>query len=198
MTALSKALGRVPPETILVAGAVGFFIAAIALVTAADGLALAWAAIPASSSCSLWDCVGEAINILLALPGLFFGTSSVAATVGGTLATGGIGGATYGDGLGSGGSMGTEGERPPGGDRWMERDSAVYDNSGNEVPGIRIPAGTDVTPTRTIYAPNGNPMFHRVVVGGKLPPGVPRTGWVRAEDTRPHSGSQGTLGAIRG
>ena len=181
----ADAIGRDARETIFVAGAVGFFIAAVALVTAADGLALAWAAIPASSSCSLFECVGRALDNLLALPGLFFGTSAVAATVGGTVMGGGIGGATYGNGLGSGGSMGTEGERSPG-DRLMKRDSVVYDDHGRPIPGTHVPEGTGVPPTRTIYAPNGNPMFHRVVIyGGKLPPGVPRTGWVDATDTRP-------------
>lgn len=177
----AAAVGRDARETIFVTGAVGFFIAAIALVTAADGLALAWATIPVSSSCSLFECVGRAIDNLLGIPGLVFGTTSVAATVGGTLVTGGIGGATYGDGLGSGGNMGTEGEGPPG-DRWMEHDSFVYDDHGREIP-ARVPQGTNVTVTRTIYAPNG-PIFYRVVFGGgKLPPGVPRTGWVRADDT---------------
>lgn len=189
MTPLRRALGRVPPGIILIAGAVGFLVPAIALVTAAGGLALSGAALPGSSSCSLWDCVGQALNNLLSIPGSFFGGSAV--TVVTAITVGGIGGGTYGDGLGSGGNMGTEGVRSPGGDPDMERDSPVYDDHGREIPGTRVPGGTNVTPLRTIYAPNGNPMYHRVVFNGKLPPGLPRTGWVEAKDTR----AMGTLNA---
>ena len=76
--------------------------------------------------------------------------------------------------------MGTEGERTMG-DRWTVENAPVYDDHGRPIPGAHVPQGTNVNVTRTIYAPNGEPSFHRVVVdGGKLPPGVPRTGWVEA------------------
>lgn len=195
MTPLRRALGRVPPEIIFIAGSVGFLVPTFALVTAEGGLALAGAALPGWSSCSLWDCVGQALDNLLSIPGALFGGSAV--TVGTAITVGGIGGATYGDGLGSGGNMGTEGERLRG-DRQMERDSVVYDDHGREIPGTRVPEGTRMHTTRTIYAPNGNPMFNRVYFyPGQLPPGAPSTGWVEAKDTRPTPYPE-TIWATRG
>ncbi len=194
---IAAAVRRVAGVIIFIAGAVGFLVPAIALMTAAGGMALTGAALPGWSSCSLWDCVGQALNNILSIPGALFGGAAV--TVATAVTTGGIGGSTYGDGLGSGGNMGTEGDRSF--DGLMERDSRVYDDHGREIPGAHVPEGTGVHPTRTIYAPNGNPMFHRVYVypevGGR-PPGVPSTGWVRAEDVRRLPEPTSLIGTMRG
>ncbi|MEX2547019.1 MAG: hypothetical protein WD830_04435, partial [Chloroflexota bacterium] len=78
-------IGPAASPVVLVAAAVGFFAAAFALVTAASSLAMAWPQVPALSSCSLFVCVGEALNNVLGIPGLGLAVTSVATTVGTTV-----------------------------------------------------------------------------------------------------------------
>ncbi len=90
MTALrAAAIGRDAPAIVVVAAGIGFAAAAIALVTAASSMAMGWPPVPAWSSCSLWECVGEALNNVVSIPGLVFSVVTTGTTVGGLVFGGG-------------------------------------------------------------------------------------------------------------
>lgn len=90
MTALrAAAIGRDAPAIVVVAAGIGFAAAAIILVTAASSMAMAWPPVPAWSSCSLWECVGEALNNVVSIPGLVFSVVTTGTTVGGLVFGGG-------------------------------------------------------------------------------------------------------------
>lgn len=81
MTSLHTAAGRVAHSLVLVAGAVGFSAAIITLVTAASSVAMAWPQVPVGPGCSLFMCVGEAINNALGIPGSVVGAVAVVVVV---------------------------------------------------------------------------------------------------------------------
>lgn len=145
MTPLRTAVGRVAPNLIFIAGAVGFFTAAITLVTAASSVAMAWPQVPAGSSCSLFRCVGEALNNVLGLPGLGLAVTSVVTTVGTTV------GGVFGGGSSSSSPPGTT--PPPG--------TTVY------IPGVTaLPS-----PGQTVYVPGHGTIN---VTSVNVAPGPPR------------------------
>lgn len=127
MTPISTAVGRDAPAIVVVAAGIGFAAAAIALVTAASSLAMAWPQVPAWSSCSLFRCVGEALNNGLGFPGLGLAVTSVATTVGATV------GGVFGGGSSSSSSPGSS--PPPG--------TTVY------IPGVTAAP----SPGQTVYLP---------------------------------------------
>lgn len=152
MTPIRTAVGRVAPNPIFIAGAVGIFAAAITLLTAASSVAMAWPQVPAGPSCSLFRCVGEALNNVLGIPGLGLAVTSVATVVGTTV--GGV--------FGGGSSSSPPGSTPPPG-------TTVY------IPGVTaLPS-----PGQTVYVPGyGTVNVTRVDVG----PGPPRPNGTKTVD----------------
>jgi hypothetical protein len=133
---------------------VGFSAAAIALVTAGSGLAIAWAPIPASSSCLLFSCVGEALNNALGIPGSFFGAfAAVGITL--TVVSLGLSGPASGFlGVGPDTSSGSY----PGLTTYLPGVSAVPDKGDDiHVPGLGNTTVKDVYYDADSYGPDGNP-----------------------------------------